>query len=1155
MSQGKRLFSRRDFIKGAGAAALFVSAKDFFALRKLAPIPEIGNPLEFYPERDWERVYRDIYHSDYNFHFLCMPNDTHNCLLKAYVKNNIITRIEPSYAYGKTQDVYGFRPSHRWEPRACQKGLSLTRRVYGDRRIKGAMVRKGFLDWDKASFPRDPDTGLPPAQYFNRGQDEWVKLPWDQAYDLVARAMANIARTYSGESGQELLRKQNYDPAMVDAVGGAGTQTFKFRGGMPFLGATRVFGAYRLANSMALLDAYTRNIGPDRAVAARGWDNYSWHTDLPPGHPMVTGQQTVDFDLFAVENASLAVIWGMNWISTKMPDSHWLTEARMKGTKVVVIACEYQSTSNKADEMILIRPGSDPALALGVAHIIIRDKIFDDDYVKSTTDLPLLVRMDNLKLLGAADVIKGYKNGELSNYVNLLRPGASVPASTMQNAQLIPQSLRDEWGDFMMWDDVKKQPVPVTRDQVGDNFKKSGISPALEGNFKITLVDGKAIEARPVFDLIKEYLAHFDPKNVAEMTWASQESIELLAKQIADNKGKTLLAHGMGPNHFFNNDLKDRAIFLLASLTRNFGYSGGTPGSFAGNYRGAYFNGLPSYIYEDPFNQQLEENGPVRVRNYVKAESAHYFNYGDRPLRVGNKLFTGKTHIPTPTKFCWWMNSNSILGNIKWTYDVIHNTLPRVECIVANDWWWTMTCEYADIALGVDSWAEFEHPDMGASVTNPFVTVYPRTPLNRVFDTKPDMENLAGAGAALARLTGDKRFEDYWHFVNQNRTDVYLQRIVDGSSPLKGYNFLEMEEKAREGIPTLMMFRTYPRVTGWEQTQENKPWYTRTGRAEYYRDENEFIEYGENLPVYREPVDGTPYEPNVIVSAPHPAIRPQTPDKYGISLDDMQTETRQVRNVIKTWQEVKASQHPRRRDGLSFVFITPKYRHGAHTTPVDLETSSVYFGPFGDPFRRDKRMPWVNEGYVDINPRDAKSLGIEDGDYIWVDADPADRPYRGWKEGDRDLKVSRLLCRARYYNGILPGILRMWFNMYQASHGTVEAHEKRPDGLARNPRTSYQALFRYGGHQSAVRAWLRPTLMTDSLVRKEYFGQLIGKGFAADIHCVTGAPKESFVKITRAEPGGLEGKGVWKPAAQGLRPTYESDAMKQYLNGQFTELR
>jgi nitrate reductase alpha subunit len=215
----------------------------------------------------------------------------------------------------------------------------------------------------------------------------------------------------------------------------------------------------------------------------------------------------------------------------------------------------------------------------------------------------------------------------------------------------------------------------------------------------------------------------------------------------------------------------------------------------------------------------------------------------------------------------------------------------------------------------------------------------------------------------------------------------------------------------------------------------------------------------------------------------------------------------------------------------------------------------VYFGPFGDAYRHDKRTPWVNEGYADINPADAREIGLEDGDYIWIDADPEDRPYRGWKEGDPDYKVSRLMCRARFYPGIPRGVLRMWFHMYQASHGTVKAHEERPDKLAKNANTNYQSVFRYGGHQSTTRAWLRPTLQTDSMVRKPAMGQVLGKGFEADVHCVVGAPKESFVKVTKAENGGLNGVGVWRPASMGWRPTYENPAYRSYLQGQFIQIQ
>lgn len=1140
-------FSRRDFLKWslAGVAGLAVNSPKLAFLQPLS----IDNPLAAYPARDWEKIYRDKFRYDSVFTFLCAPNDTHNCLLNAYVRNGIITRVGPTYGYGKTLDLYGNRPSHRWDPRCCQKGLSLPRRFYGDRRVKGAMVRKGFYDWVMAGFPREADSGAVPKKYLKRGKDKWLKLTYDEAYDIVAKTYINIATTYSGEKGASLLRKQGYDEAMIKKMGGAGTLTLKHRGGMHFLGLTRIAGLGRTANMMALLDSHIRKTGHEEAVGGRYWDNYSWHTDLPPGHPMVTGQQTVDFELHCAEHAKLITLWGMNWISTKMPDGHWLTEARQRGAKVIDITTDYQSSANKSDEVIIIRPGTDQALALGVAYILIKEEKYDDAFVKDFTDLPFLLRMDNLKLLRPSDIIPGYKLSELKNYVKVIKPGEPLGTGAMQGTQFVPVKMREEWGDFMVWDEETKAAVPVSRDHVGDKFHALGIRPALKGKFTVKSVDGKEIEVRPIFDVISEYLEEFTPETVSEITWAPKEAIISLAKQVAANKGKTLFAVGMGPNHYFNAGLKDRGIFLVCTLTRNIGFIGGSPGSYAGDYRIALFNGAPQFLIEDPFNIELDPTKMAKVKMYFRFESAHYYNYGDRPLRLGNKLFTGDTHMPTPTKLLWWANSNSLLGNAKWAYDLIHNTLPKIEALIVNEWWWSMSCEYADVVFGVDSWAEFKHPDLCGSVTNPFITIYPRTPLKRIFPTVADIETYAGIAKSLAKLTGDRRFEDYWRFVYDGKVDAYIQRILNASSTTKGYKIETLEKAAKEGIPALKLLRTYPKVPGWEQTNESKPWYTKTGRLEFYREEPEFIEHGENLPVYREPIDATFYEPNVIVSRTNPALKPSRPEDYGLRTDDLSVEVRQVRNIVKPWGDLKKTEHPRMKDGLRLIFLTPKYRHGAHTTPVDTDVISVYFGPFGDIRRHDKRSPWVGETYVNINPRDAKEFGIEDGDYIWIDADPEDRPYRGWKKTDEDYKVMRMMTRARYFTGIPRGVLLMFFNMYQASHGTVKAHETNPDGLAKNPDTNYQAMSRYGGHQSCTRAWLGPTLMTDTLVRKETFGQLIGKGFAPDIHSAIGAPKESIVKIIKAEPGGIDKKGLWRPAAMGYRPTYENEAMKKYLNG------
>lgn len=1152
--------TRRSFLRIAGGAGLVMIAESAFSATMFLKPVGVENPIAFYPDREWEKVYRNMFKMDSEFTFLCVPNDTHNCLLRAHVKNDVVVRISPSYGFGKAVDQMGNQSSHRWDPRCCNKGLVLARRLYSDRRVKGPMIRKGFKEWADAGFPRT-ENGLPDRKYFMRGEESFIKASWEEAFDVAAKAMHNISSTYSGDKGAELLKKQSYDEEMIKKMEGSGVTTLKFRGGMALLGITRIFGEIRSANMMALLDSNIRGVGPDKAKGAKGLDSYTWHTDLAPGTPMVTGHQSMDYDLSALEHAKLIVVYGANLIATKMPDGHWLSEARMKGTKVIDISIDYHATANKGDDVIIIRPGTDAALAAGVAHLIMKKNKYNTENVKAHTDLPHLVRTDNWKKLQASEIIPQYKAADISNMIKVIPDTAQIPkdigGAAVHQQAFVKEGLRNQWGDFVMWDTKTKKPVVVSRDYCGKKFSELGIDPAIEGEFEVSLADGKKIKVMPVFQLTKEYLEEFTPENTAALCHIPKEAVIDLANQIASNPRKTIIATGAGNNHYFNMHLKDRLILLVSVLTENLGYIGGTSiGNFVGNYRVSLYGGEPQYTYEDPFNIEPDPSKPAKVKSYAKFESSHFYNYGDRPLRIGNKLLTDLSHMPTPTKVMWQANSNSSVGNAKGHYDVVVNTMPRWEMVMYNDWNWSASCEYSDIVWGVDSWLENKKTDMSASCSNPFIYVLPKTPLKRTFDTRGDMEVYQGVAKALAKLTGDNRFSDYWKFVDEKEggPEVYLQRILNLTNGARGYKVADIVDSALKGIPTLMMNRTYPRVSGWEQAlgNEGKPWYTKSGRAEFYNDEPRFLETGENLPVYREPVDSTQYEPNVIVGESR-CLNPATPEDYGLEREGnslLIAENRQGRNVIKTTKELLQSQHPLKKIGYSFCFNTPKYRHSAHTTPIDTDLMTLWYGPYGDIYRRDKRKPSVGEGFVDINPLDAQELGIEDGDYVWIDADPGDRPYRNMKPGSKEHKLSRLMARARYFSGMQRGTLRMYFSAYGATYGSIEGHETRKDGLAKNPRTNYQAMFRYGSHQSCTRAWLNPNLLTDTLTHKTNFGQFITQGFEADIHAANGAPKESYVKIAKAESGNPEG-GTWRVAKLGFRPAAASEAVKKYLNGDY----
>ena len=74
---------------------------------------------------------------------------------------------------------------------------------------------------------------------------------------------------------------------------------------------------------------------------------------------------------------------------------------------------------------------------------------------------------------------------------------------------------------------------------------------------------------------------------------------------------------------------------------------------------------------------------------------------------------------------------------------------------------------------------------------------------------------------------------------------------------------------------------------------------------------------------------------------------------------------------------------------------------------------------------------------------------------------------------------------------------------------------------------------------------------TDTLFHKAkaFMGFIFGG--EADNHAVNTVPKETLVRVVKAEDGGLGGKGIWLPATTGMSPGEESDMMKKYLAGGF----
>jgi nitrate reductase alpha subunit len=1135
---------RRHFLRWLGAGATAVELG--LPLRLLAAADPDENPLAGTVARDWERIYRDQYRYDRTFDWVCSPNDTHACRVRAYVRNNIVTRLGSTYDYQTYADPYGNHATANWNPRQCAKGYTFHRVLYGPYRLKHPIVRKGWKAWADAGFPELTPELRTRYLFDSRGQDEFVQISWEDAFRDIAKGLVAIAERYSGEQGRERLLAQGYQPEMVAATGGAGTRCVKMRGGMGLLGVIGKYGMYRLNNSLALLDAWIRRVTHDDAKGGRNWSNYTWHGDQAPGQPWVHGLQASDCDFNDLRSSKLVVMDGKNLVENKLTDSHWFIECMERGAKIVVIAPEYGPPSTKADYWIPIRPQTDAALWLGVTRLMIEQKWYDEAFVKAFTDFPLLVRTDTLQRLRAHEVFPGYRS-------------ALAPDGPSVRVQGLTPEQHAKLGDYVVWDERAGGLRALTRDDVGARMAASGIAPALEGTFRVKLVDGREVEAATLWTLYQTHLRDYDLDTVAEITHAPRELVRQLARDLGTIK-PVAIHQGEGINHWFHATEMNRAAYLPLMLTGNIGRPGAGCHTWAGNYKAALFQGSPwtgpgfkGWVAEDPFQPTLDPAAPgkdVHAHAYARDEEPAYWNHGDQALVVdtpkyGRRTFTGDSHMPTPTKAILFTNVN-LINNAKWAYGVIKNVNPKVEMIVAIDIQMTASIEYADLALPANSWLEFEHLEVTASCSNPFLQIW-KGGIPPVFDSKDDVVILAGIAKALSEVTGDRRFADYFRFALEGRPEVYIQRLLDTSTTTAGYR-LEDVMAGKYGPPggALMLFRTYPRIPFYEQVHDSEPFHTDTGRLHAYADVPEAIEYGENFVVHREGPEATPYLPNVIVSA-NPLVRP---DDYGIPHEAEHWDARTIRNVKLPWSQVKTTRNFLWEKGFQFYCLTPKTRHRVHSSWSNVDWHMLYDSNFGDPYRLDRRSPSVGEHQIHMNPQAARDHGINDGDYVWVDANPADRPYLGADPADPFYRVSRCMVRVKYNHAYPYNIVMMKHAPFIATERSVRAHETRPDGRALSENTGYQANLRYGSQQSVTRNWHMPMHQTDSLFHKAKASMSFIFGGEADNHALNTVPKETLVRITKAEDGGLGGRGIWKPATTGFTPDNEGEFMKRYLAGE-----
>jgi anaerobic selenocysteine-containing dehydrogenase len=173
-----------------------------------------------------------------------------------------------------------------------------------------------------------------------RGEDRWEPITWEDAYTILIEHIQQTRRDRVGIwSGHGALATASIRPLIM---------RFGYMGGFQVWNPAMIcwaLGAYGLALT-GVLEANTKE-------------------------DMGTHSRTI-------------LLWGAN-LTSQPTTAPYLKQARKKGATIIHIDCRANEASHISDEVYLIQPGSDAALALALAHVIIQEGLTDQSFLHANT--------------------------------------------------------------------------------------------------------------------------------------------------------------------------------------------------------------------------------------------------------------------------------------------------------------------------------------------------------------------------------------------------------------------------------------------------------------------------------------------------------------------------------------------------------------------------------------------------------------------------------------------------------------------------------------------------------------------------------------------------------------------------------------------------
>ena len=399
-------------------------------------------------------------------------------------------------------------------------------------------------------------------------------------------------------------------------------------------------------------------------------------------------------------------------------------------------------------EWVPIEPGKDAAFLLGIMNVIIREKLYDEEFLLKHTNAPILIKPDKLPL----------KDGD-ANYI--------------------------------VWDTAVGSIKPLDK----------ALEPALLGSYKVKQNDHE-LYCKTAFQLLAERVEEYPPDEASRISTVPAEKIEEIAKDLGTLKPQTCVVVGTVSAQYSNSLQYQRAKQVLISLLgiidkpggKHYGPHGGSgiklndPTTFR----------IPIKVY--PMTEDRVDFDPA-IHPFIFTPLKSY------PIGiVQNFLKAVRTGRPYPIKALFIIGSDVLSShNPLW-----REAFKEVDFIVKSHVWPDDDCDYADIILPEAAYLERDDGFATVTVYDPdnmdraftFLTVIQKA-VEPLFDTRcwhdyvKELAERMGFGENY-----DFTLEEYWnHQLEPTGIDMeYLrQHGVYYPTPIQTR---KIEFGKKEGWPT-----------------------------------------------------------------------------------------------------------------------------------------------------------------------------------------------------------------------------------------------------------------------------------------------------------------------------------------------------------------